>query len=308
MGWRLVAVVGLMGLAGCSPDGAPEEARPDALDEFAGRDLRALGDADTARLTELLAAPLPERYGPARQRPGEPWHLWRHAGAARPHLLLFEGYPIHTIPGTSSAAVHFLTPAGQLVTSCEFSTGWRIDLEAAEYRIDPAVGPVIDVRTAPVINGRDIRREVYGVFEDRVGLLRVEGHGRPAVGQQLPRPEPHGRAGHAGVGGRGLGAGACVGGRRPGAGGTRLAGRGPRAGAAAHGRLLGGRRFRPPGGRGPAPAGSAGGGRAAGRLGARVGPGGGRGSAHGTRRVAGAGAAEPGAAADRAGSRRLPGV
>jgi hypothetical protein len=43
----LVAVVGLIGLVGCGsegapeagPDGAFEEARPDPLEEFAGRDL-----------------------------------------------------------------------------------------------------------------------------------------------------------------------------------------------------------------------------------------------------------------------------
>jgi hypothetical protein len=181
-----VALVGMMALLGCAREEPPEEARPDPLEEFADRDLRALDDGDATCLRELLAAALPDRYGPTRRRPANPWHLWRHQGAdGDTRLLLFESYPIHDIPGTSSAAIHFLTPGGRLVGTSEFSTGWRIDLEAAEYRRDPILGPVIELRTGPVINGRNIRRQVYGVFDDRVGLLRPPGsveRGPPRVG------------------------------------------------------------------------------------------------------------------------------
>lgn len=33
---------------------------------------------------------------------------------------------------------------------------------------------MIEIRTAPSINGGDIRRQIYGVFGDRVGLLPLE--------------------------------------------------------------------------------------------------------------------------------------
>jgi hypothetical protein len=105
-------------------------AAPLDLNSFANKDLR---NADSNRISSLVrlldaqntnSAATREQFGP------QPWIVWklRHAAAA-PQFLVFEGQRIFSIPGTSSAAVHVLDPAGRQPSSCTFSTGWRMDLK-----------------------------------------------------------------------------------------------------------------------------------------------------------------------------------
>jgi hypothetical protein len=147
-----------------------------SLTAFVDQDLRSLEDKSKGRLSDLLAGSLPERYQSKDAWAFEPWYLWRHeARNGRALLILFQGRHILMIPGQSYAAIHFLDPTGGHLSCAEFSTGWRIDLESAVFRHDEAFGgPVIEITTEPVINGRDIHRQVYGVFNDRVALLRLE--------------------------------------------------------------------------------------------------------------------------------------
>jgi hypothetical protein len=73
------------------------------------------------------------------------------------------------MPGSSGAAVHFFDDSGRLLNSVAFSTGWRINLDSATLRKEPRVaGSVIEVRLGP-------ERQVYGLLNKRVVLLRLEG-------------------------------------------------------------------------------------------------------------------------------------
>ena len=143
----------------------------ESLESFVDADLRQL--EDKTELKAALSVHLPDRQefwpGP------EPWHLWRHElSSDRLGFVLFEGQHIFEIPGTSSAAVHVLSRSGAVLGSTEFSTGWRIDLQGATYRNHAELGRIIEVASAPVINGADVRRQFYGIMGNRVGLLRLE--------------------------------------------------------------------------------------------------------------------------------------
>lgn len=147
-------------------------ALPDeSLEPFVDADLRQL--EDKAELNAALSIHLPEGNRPWHGP--EPWHLWRHElPHERPGYVLFEGQHLFEIPGTSSATVHVLSRSGAVLGSTEFSTGWRIDLQEAAYRDHPELGRIIEVASAPTIGGRSIRRQMYGIIENRVALLRME--------------------------------------------------------------------------------------------------------------------------------------
>jgi hypothetical protein len=174
-------------LAGCCysepsvPAASPAEKRDPPLAAYVNADLRKLKEGLKADLTKALAGILPEKYGPDAPFPFKPWFVWRNPAAREKNeFIVFQGRPIFMIPGTSSAAVHFIDASGKLLNSVAFSTGWRIDLESAQMVHEPLVkGDVIEVRSSPVINGNDIVRQVYGVIGRRVALLRLEdSHGK----------------------------------------------------------------------------------------------------------------------------------
>jgi hypothetical protein len=143
----------------------------ESLESFVDADLRQL--VDKTELKAVLSIHLPEdqEFWPGP----EPWHLWRHElSTNRQGFVLFEGCHIFSIPGISSAAVHVLSRSGAVLGSTKFSTGYRIDLQGAVYRNHPELGKIIEVASAPTINGEDIRRQMYSIIDNRVALLRLE--------------------------------------------------------------------------------------------------------------------------------------
>lgn len=165
----IVALVLLAFLVRCGrPDHTAE------LREFAGQDLRCLDESRIARLKSVLARCLPDSdefegpWGP------KPWFLLPHESG----YVLFLARPLWRIPGNSSCSVHFLAAGGRHLGNVEFSTGWRIQIEGATFNFDKALGvPIIEVASAPSINGDDIRRQIYSVFGGRLALLRLEDSG-----------------------------------------------------------------------------------------------------------------------------------
>jgi hypothetical protein len=178
----LVGITAAILVGGCScsrapvPSDPPEPETESPLVSYAGADLRNLNEGRKAELNALLAATLPKERlteGPfARQS----WAVWPYPTAAeRRGLILFEGQHLFMIPGRSSAAVHFFDHSGKYLNSVAFATGWRIDIESAALETDAALGgQLIDVRSAPSINGRDVCRQVYGVIDNRLALLWLE--------------------------------------------------------------------------------------------------------------------------------------
>jgi hypothetical protein len=170
------AVVGCFRSEPSVPTASTAEKREPPFAAYVNADLRKLKDAQRTDLTKVLDGILPEDYRSDAPIPFEPWFVWRNPAAKeRKEYILFQGRPICMIPGTSCAAVHFIDASGKLLNSVAFSTGWRIDLTSAKLVNEPLVkGDVIEVRSSPVINGRAVSRQLYGIIGSRVALLRLE--------------------------------------------------------------------------------------------------------------------------------------
>jgi hypothetical protein len=171
------------------PDATAKRVDIASLEPFIGRDLRKLDSKSKAELEHAVSALRPKPDEPASLFGPLPWYLWRLPAQGKVRFVLFEGQPIFMIPGTSSAAVHLLDEKGAELGCSEFSTGWRIDLISASLHQEPPLElPVIDVRTDPVINGADICRQVYGILENRVTLLRIEDSGGRVLANNYYNP------------------------------------------------------------------------------------------------------------------------
>jgi hypothetical protein len=146
---------------------------------YVNRNLRKLEEAPRTKLAELLNPILPKKYRSDELWAFEPWSIWRSDSAkGKNGFILFQGRRMAFVPGQSYAAVHFLDDSGKLLSSVDFSTGWRIDIDDANLRFEPTVkGHVIDVRSSRTINGRDVCRQVYGINQGRVALLWLEDSG-----------------------------------------------------------------------------------------------------------------------------------
>lgn len=153
-------------------------AAPVDLGTFANQDLRNADSNRVSRLVRFLdsqntnsAAPR-ERFGP------QPWFVWKlRSATATPQFLVFEGQPIFSIPGTSSAAVHVFDAAERHLSSCAFSTGWRMDLKTARLVKEPSIGTeLIEAFTEPTRQTQKIpRQQFYGLAGSRLALVRLEG-------------------------------------------------------------------------------------------------------------------------------------
>jgi hypothetical protein len=104
------------------------------------------------------------------------WYLWRvTTGEGRDRLILFQGEPLWSIPGSSSARIFVFDTDGKLLNQCKFSTGWRITIEDARWVEDSDHGfPCVLVDSAPSINGGDITRQYFAFLDDRFALVRLE--------------------------------------------------------------------------------------------------------------------------------------
>jgi hypothetical protein len=172
-------------LVGCTCSESPtpadalvQQSKP-PLATYVNLDLRKLEEGPKAELAKLLAATLPEKYRAEGPWAFEPWFVWRSESAnGQNGFILFQGLHIFVIPGQSHAAVHLLDDSGKLLHSVDFSTGWRIDIDSASLQHEPTLkGQIIAVRSSPVINGREVSRQVYGVINNRVALLWLEDSG-----------------------------------------------------------------------------------------------------------------------------------
>ncbi|MFT3880235.1 MAG: hypothetical protein QM703_11310 [Gemmatales bacterium] len=155
--------------------GGPQQPQP-ALAAYVDVDLQKLDQDRKAKLTKQLAILLPKEYQPDRIRAPKPWFIWKNVFAKEQKgFILFEGARVIDIPSQAFSAVHVFDDSGKWISSFGFSTGWRIDLDAATLKKDEGLkGYCIDVRSSPVINGHDICRQVYGLIGNRLALLWLE--------------------------------------------------------------------------------------------------------------------------------------
>jgi hypothetical protein len=88
---------------------------------------------------------------------------------------LIEESPLLTIPGNSGLSVHVFTQDGSLLRSSVFQTGWRIVVTNIRVIYLAQINRMaLEVRSAPVINGRDVAKQFYALINDDVLLIRLE--------------------------------------------------------------------------------------------------------------------------------------
>ena len=88
---------------------------------------------------------------------------------------LIEESPLLMIPGNSGLSVHIFAQDGSLIRSSAFQTGWRIFVTDIRIAYLPQIKrEVVEVRSAPAINGRDVARQLYALINDEVLLIRLE--------------------------------------------------------------------------------------------------------------------------------------
>jgi hypothetical protein len=157
-----------------------------SLSDFVDLDLRTLDDTQQSALGKVLGQILPDHFPGPRTKwnrllgqilPKECksrddfWHVWRSRKKAGSGFLLFQVQPDKPV-----AIIHFLASNGTYQGHSEFSTRWPID-EAALIDNELLECPVIEIKIIAALG-----RQIYGVFENRVALLRFEDHAGKLVG------------------------------------------------------------------------------------------------------------------------------
>jgi len=93
----------------------------------------------------------------------------------QPRYALIEESPLLSIPGNSGVSIHVFTQDGALIRSSDFETGWRIAVTGIRVVYLPQISrKAVEVRSEPVINGRDVARQFYALVNDDVLLIRLE--------------------------------------------------------------------------------------------------------------------------------------
>lgn len=118
-----------------------------------------------------------------------PWYIWKTDRGGRARYVMLLGDSLFIIPGGTSACIQLFDATPTLIRSECFLTGWRNQLTGAslEYSEELSADLVV-LRTEPVINGRDIRKEYFAISEDRVRLVRLENRGGAVVQNEYVFP------------------------------------------------------------------------------------------------------------------------
>jgi hypothetical protein len=144
------------------------------LSAYEGKDLQLLDDEGVDKLFDLLEKLFPE-YSQSSSFT-DPYYIWRvYVQKKTFRFVIADGEQLQRIPGASRACMTLFDETGKLIGSDEFSTGWRIDIKGMVKMQDSIIGvPVIVILTRPCMNGRDIARQYYALYNDSTVLVRLE--------------------------------------------------------------------------------------------------------------------------------------
>src|SRR4030095_17134789 len=93
------------------------------------------------------------------------------------------------IPGDSGLSVSVFAQDGTLIRSSVFQTGWRIIVtEIRVLYLQQISRMAIEVRSEPVINGRDVGKQFYALVNDDVLLISLEDKRRPPLRNSYGAP------------------------------------------------------------------------------------------------------------------------
>jgi hypothetical protein len=147
-------------------------AQPALLDRLVGRNLWTEKPtlADFAELGRLIGT-LPKGHFVEPS----PWHVWKTDRSGQTRYVVLLGEDLRMIPGGTSACVRLFDSATTMIRSWSFQTGWRIQLQEASLEHTAELDQdLLVIRTSPVINGRDISKEIFAIAGDQLRLLRLE--------------------------------------------------------------------------------------------------------------------------------------
>jgi hypothetical protein len=148
----------------------PVRAQDNVLDPYIGRDL---WKQRLSKNEQLVFAHLVGDVPKGDMTEPVPWHVWKTAGGERYVVLL--GESLMTIPGGSSACVQLFDSTNRRTNSWSFRAGWRAELYDASMEYSKELdSDLIVLRTAPVINGRNIAKEFFALKDDRLRFIRLE--------------------------------------------------------------------------------------------------------------------------------------
>jgi hypothetical protein len=150
----------------------PIHAQTNMLDRYVGRDLwKQRLSKDEQLSLERIVGKVPK----GQMTEPVPWHVWKTKSHEPTRYIVLLGESLILIPGGSSACVQLFDSTTRRINSWSFQVGWRADLYDAsmEYSDDFASDMII-LRTAPVINGRNITKEYFSLKNDRLRFVRLE--------------------------------------------------------------------------------------------------------------------------------------
>jgi len=150
----------------------PVLAQSAILQPLAGKNLQKISRDKLASLRKLLADKGVESRHDIFF---SPWHVWATSRSLPERFLVFEGQPLYTIPGASSARIHAFDASNRKLKQWDFSTGWRIDLNHASMSYsDDLAAHLITIESSREINGRDVAKQYFTFTKDRLRFLRME--------------------------------------------------------------------------------------------------------------------------------------
>ncbi|MBI3098295.1 MAG: hypothetical protein HYY93_08655 [Planctomycetes bacterium] len=116
-----------------------------------------------------------------------PWFLWKiEAQGGRTRYLLFEGWPLWSIPGESEARVNLISEEGDRLWESTFETGYRILAGTPTLLRETRLGvPLIEIPSLPQAHGLDIGRQYYALAGDSLALVRLEDTAGHAIRNHL---------------------------------------------------------------------------------------------------------------------------
>jgi hypothetical protein len=118
-----------------------------------------------------------------------PWYIWKTDRSGRARYVMLLGESLVLVPGGTSACIQLFDATPTLIRNQCFQTGWRNQLISASLEYSEELSSdLVVIRTLPVINGRDIRKEYFAISEDRVRLVRLEDSGGAGVQNEYVFP------------------------------------------------------------------------------------------------------------------------
>jgi hypothetical protein len=183
--WFRLAIIPLAVLTAISTPVALSS-QQDVLDRLGGRDLwkDQPKQAESAELQRVVGS-----VSKGFMMEPVPWHIWKTTHNSQTRHVVLLGENLMIIPGGTSVTVQLFDQASTMIRSWSIQTGWRNELTDASLAYSTELDTdLLTIRTAPVINGRDIKEEYFAIGGSSLRLVRLEDSKGAAVQNEYVFP------------------------------------------------------------------------------------------------------------------------